>query len=144
MHYISINGERVKEIRLKRKLSQNAVAKYVGVSKQAISRIEQRGKDAKIQDNHFEALVTVLQTNQLYLTDEVGFDFDGEVVQVGEQLLKKPFLKGGPYGRVIAAYMALDDDHKLLMSKIFFAVNELPCEKLQFILEFCDLYTKNQ
>ena len=144
MHYISIDGERVREIRIKRKLNQEAVAKFVGISKQAISRIEKKGKNAKIQDKHFEALLTVLQTNHLYLTNEVDVDFDGEVAYVGEQLLKKPFLKGGPYERVIAAYKALDDDHKLMMSKIFFAVNELPCEKLQFILEFCELYTKSQ
>ena len=72
---IRINPERVKELRKERKLTQKALGKRIGVSKQAISNWENTENIVYIREKNLEKLARSLTCTPDYLKDTVDNKF---------------------------------------------------------------------
>lgn len=140
MAYVNINGNRVKSLRQATNLTQTELAELLPITKQAISKIENKGEDAQIREENLKSLAEALRCTAEYLRGETNIfnEFRNE----DGIWLKQPFFKDTSFKKTNTDYDSLTLESQLLVSEIFDTIKNLSTDRLTVINDLCKIIAK--
>lgn len=131
MKFININGTRVKALRQAANLTQTELAELLPITKQAISKIENKGEDAQIRDTTLQPLAKALQCTAEYLRGQTNYFNE----------FKNAY---GVWETNLVEYNFQPLENRLILSEIINIIKDLSINRLVGINDLCKIIAKSE